>query len=136
MDAALVRAKLESLRRCVARIEARCPATSGALAADLDAQDIVSVNLSRAIQLCVDLALNELSGTEQPVPTTMAGAFDALAALGTLDPALAIRLKRAVGFRNLAIHQYREIDWTIVFAICRKQTADFRDFARRFVGDT
>ena len=34
MDEGVVNAKLESLRRCVARVEARCPATADELAKD------------------------------------------------------------------------------------------------------
>ena len=55
MDPDVVRAKLESLARCVFRIEAKTPATKEALASDLDAQDIIAPNLERAVQLCVDL---------------------------------------------------------------------------------
>jgi hypothetical protein len=40
--------KLESLRRCVHRIETKCPADPAVLEADFDLQDIVSLNLSRA----------------------------------------------------------------------------------------
>jgi hypothetical protein len=46
MDKHLIQRKLDSLGRCLARLEARCPATPDELASDLDAQDIVSINLS------------------------------------------------------------------------------------------
>lgn len=52
MDDSVVNAKLESLRRCVARVEVRCPETADELAKDIDAQDIIALNLSRAVQLC------------------------------------------------------------------------------------
>ena len=42
---------------------------------------------------------------------------------------LAQRLKKAVGFRNIAVHNYEAINWDIVFAICKDHLADFRDFA-------
>jgi len=56
MDQSLINQKLESLRRCVMRLEDRCPSNVEALQKDLDAQDILALNLTRAIQLCVDLA--------------------------------------------------------------------------------
>ena len=52
MDQAIIDQKLESLRRCVLRLKERCPETPELLSEDLDAQDIVSLNLTRAIQLC------------------------------------------------------------------------------------
>jgi uncharacterized protein YutE (UPF0331/DUF86 family) len=129
MDEGIVNAKLESLRRCVARVEARCPATADALAKDVDAQDIIALNLSRAVQLCVDLALHRLSASGQTTPATMGAAFDELAQIGTINVDLALRMKSAVGFGNLAVHQYEAMDWRIVHAICTKHLDDFRAFA-------
>lgn len=130
MDQSVVQAKIESLRRCVARVAAKCPPTVEQLAKDLDAQDIVAVNLSRAVQLCVDLALHQISTANETAPSTMGAAFDVLAALGTIDVALAQRMKNAVGFRNLAVHQYEAMDWQIVHAICTRHLDDFRAFAK------
>ena len=129
MDADVIAAKLESLRRCIARVEARCPASAAALAKDFDAQDIVALNLSRAVQLCVDLALYRISIGGDAAPATMGGAFDTLAANGTLDDELAKHMKSAVGFRNLAVHQYEAMDWAIVHAICTRHLDGFRMFA-------
>lgn len=50
MDQELTAQKLESLRRCINRLETRCPASADDLTADLDAQDIVALNLTRAVQ--------------------------------------------------------------------------------------
>jgi len=35
-----------------------------------------------------------------------------------------------VGFRNIAVHAYRTIDWNIVFDIIQNRLTDFREFAR------
>jgi uncharacterized protein YutE (UPF0331/DUF86 family) len=129
MDQSLVDAKIESLRRCVARVAAKCPPTATELAQNVDAQDIISVNLSRAVQLCIDLALHKISSSNEPAPSTMSAAFDTLARLGTIDEALAKRMKSAVGFRNLVVHQYEAMNWEIVHAICTKHLDDFRAFA-------
>lgn len=130
MDQSLVNAKLESLRRCVARVQARCPATAEELAKDIDSQDIIALNLSRAVQLCVDLALHRLSATGEATPATMGSAFERLADAGIIDGELGKRMRSAVGFRNLAVHQYEAMDWRIVHAICSRHLDDFRDFAR------
>ena len=44
MDRQVVEQKLESLRHCVRRIEAKCPADAQTLVTDADLQDIVSLN--------------------------------------------------------------------------------------------
>lgn len=100
------------------------------LAADLDAQDVLVLNLSRAVQLCVDLASHVLSGLDLPPPETMGQAFERLQQAGLLEAELALQLRKAVGFRNIAVHAYDVLDWTIVFNIATRNFADFEAFAR------
>ncbi len=71
MDSLIVTSKLESLRRCVKRIEERRTRSAEELRASIDLQDIVSVNITRAVQLCVDVAAHVLTDLEQPAPQTM-----------------------------------------------------------------
>jgi hypothetical protein len=56
MNSDVINLKLESLRRCVARIHSKMPLTQDDLQTDCDLQDIVSVNLECAVQTCVDIA--------------------------------------------------------------------------------
>jgi uncharacterized protein YutE (UPF0331/DUF86 family) len=130
MDAGLIAEKLEALRRCVARVEEKRPLSADILAGDPDCQDIVAVNLQRAVQLCVDIAAYLLAESNEPPPMTMGETFDALAHMGVITPDLAVRLRKAVGFRNIAVHAYQRIDWAIVFSIAKNNLDDFREFAR------
>jgi uncharacterized protein YutE (UPF0331/DUF86 family) len=130
MDSSLISQKLESLRRCLVRVQTRCPPTHEALSADIDAQDVVVLNLSRAIQLCTDIALHILASKEQAMPQTMGQAFEALAAQTVISAQQGENMRKAVGFRNLAVHSYDEIDWQIVHAIATTHLTDFEDFAK------
>ncbi len=129
MDPLVVAPKLEALRRCVRRIEERRPQTADALRASPDLQDIMSVNLTRAVQRCVDIAVHVLADTEQAVPQTMGDAFDGLVAGGVITGDLGKRMRSAVGFCNIAVHSYQAIDWNIVHAIAHQGLEDFRQFA-------
>jgi uncharacterized protein YutE (UPF0331/DUF86 family) len=129
VDRLVVAEKLESLRRCVQRIEERRVATADALRADPDRQDVLSLNITRAVQLCVDLAVHFLSDTQQPAPQTMGETFDLLAAEGVISAVLCRRMRGAVGFRNIAVHSYQAIDWDIVHTITHEGMDDFRQFA-------
>ena len=60
----------------------------------------------------------------------MGQAFDQLADAGRLPAGLALRLKKAVGFRNIAVHNDSAIDWAIVHAIATRHLGDFEAFAR------
>lgn len=130
MDRGIVEQKLESLRRCLQRIESKCPPSAATLAADVDLQDIVALNLSRAVQISVDIGAHLITGTEAFPPDTMGQTFDVLAKAGMLNNELAINLKKAVGFRNIAVHNYESINWVIVHGIVKHHLSDFAEFAR------
>ena len=130
MDREVIEQKLESLRRCLQRIKEKCPPSADILARDLDAQDILSLNLSRAVQLCVDIGAHIVAGKNVPPPATMGQTFDVLAELGIISEELALRMKNAVGFRNITVHNYEAINWQIVHAIATRHLGDFTDFAR------
>ena len=121
MDRDVIAQKLESLRRCLVRIEAKCPADADTLAADFDLQDIVSLNLSRAVQMCVDIGAHLIAGADVAAPETMGQTFDRLAQAGVIDQGLAL---------NLATHSYETINWQIVHNIVKLHLADFTAFAR------
>lgn len=110
MDRQLIIQKLEALRHCVHRVTEKCPATADELANDPDVQDIIALNLTRAVQLCVDVAAHIISTQEMAAPDTMGQAFEILASTHIIDEHIADRMKRAVGFRNIAVHNYEAID--------------------------
>lgn len=130
MDREVVEQKLESLRRCLLRIEAKCPADASTLVADIDLQDIISLNLSRAVQISVDVGAHLIAGMEVPPPDTMGQTFDLLAQAGVISNELAGSLKKAVGFRNIAVHNYENINWEIVHSIVKYHLKDFSEFAK------
>ena len=129
MDREMILNKLESLRRCVRRIRDKTPVDAQTLLEDYDTQDIISINLERAVQMCVDIASHIIADSKESPPTTMATGFDSLHKLGAISAELALRLKKAVGFRNISVHAYQEINWEIVFAIITTRLDVFSDFA-------
>ena len=133
MDKLIIENKIESLRKCLLRVEARCPDSVASLLQDVDAQDVLVLNLSRAIQLCVDISVHILTQLEQTIPDTMGKAFGELASAGIIDEKLANEMRKAVGFRNIAVHDYEEINYEIVYAIAQKKLVNFRSFVKQIV---
>ncbi|MDZ7851255.1 MAG: DUF86 domain-containing protein [Halomonas sp.] len=134
MDQFLINQKLESLRRCVMRLESRCPASVEALEVDLDAQDILALNLARAVQLCVDIASHWIAEHhELTSPITMGQSFEVLAEREVISRELADDMRKSVGFRNIVVHNYEAVNWNVVFSICREHLDQFRQFARIFM---
>ena len=108
----------------------RTPESVEALAEDEDTQDIVSVNLERAVQVCTDIASHIVADSNEEPPNSMGAAFESLVCLGLIAQDLADRMKRAVGFRNISVDTYQRVDWAIVFDIITNRLGDFAEFAR------
>ena len=84
MDTDVIKAKLVSLQRCMQRIREKTPGTSQQLATDFDLQDILILNLQRAVQISTDIATTILAESAS-VPPTMAEAFLLLHRQGVLS---------------------------------------------------
>ena len=113
----VIKTKLESLRKCLDRIEAKKPETLGDLLQDIDIQDIIALYLERSVQLCVDIANHILSSLDDAPAMSMAESFERLSEKKIIPTELAQNLKKAVGFRNLSVHAYDKIDWHLVWKI-------------------
>lgn len=88
------------------------------------------LNLSRAVHLCVDLALHPGSDLPGPPPENMGEAFTKLAEGRLIDSRLAQGMRKAVGFRNIAEHNYGAINLEITHTIATRDLDDFEAFAR------
>jgi len=134
MEKRVINTKLENLRNCVARIESKRPASSDLLEKDYDIQDIVSVNLERAIQSCLDIAAHIGADFDDVAGTSAAGAFQDLCKHGVISRELADDLSRAAGFRNLLVHRYASIDWGRVHQFIHSDLEILRRFAEAVAG--
>ena len=131
MDNEVIYNKIESLRRCIQRIENKKPFEIDDLLEDYDLQDIICLNLERAVQACVDIAAHLISASNAKAPDTMSDSFTTLKKLNYINEELEKKMIKAVGFRNIAVHTYQNIDWEIVYSIVTKNLNDFVEFAKK-----
>ena len=127
----VIYAKMESLRHCLSRIDEKSPRSSFELMEDYDLQDIISVNLERAVQCSVDIAAHIISCSDKSAPDSMGQTFRILQELGVIDKETSEKLIASVGFRNVAVHSYKDIDWDIVFSIITKEIGVFKEFSKQ-----
>ena len=129
IDKKVIEEKLISLNRCLDRIKLHTPATVEALQSDFDTQDIICLNIQRAVQISVDIAAHILAEQLHEQTPTMAETFLALSRHGLLDSQLASSLAKAVGFRNIAVHEYNTLDMNILYSIITKEIGCFYEFS-------
>jgi uncharacterized protein YutE (UPF0331/DUF86 family) len=130
MNTDVIYYKLEILKRYVDRIKEKTPQKSIAFAQNLDVQDILLMNVQRAVKMCVDISAYILAHSNIPPPMTMKDAFYQLQMLEIITKETFEKMQQWVGFRNIAIHEYDDINWETVFSILSNHMDDFRLFAK------
>jgi uncharacterized protein YutE (UPF0331/DUF86 family) len=120
--------KVAAVQRHLARVADRLPDSPTDLAPSTDASDAVILHLWQAVQIVIDLAVSACLHLKLGTPSTYADAFRRLADAGHVDQALAARLERAAGFRNVVAHAYERLDMTRVHRAAREGPDDLRAF--------
>jgi len=114
--------KAAIIERCIRRMREEYEADNSlSNATHLDA---LILNIERACQAAIDLAMHVVSVEHLGMPQSSAESFKLLQQAGKLDKALASRLSGMTGFRNIAIHQYQDIEPDIIHYIVREGWRD------------
>ena len=120
-------AKGESIERCVLRARMALDGSAD-FTHDFDAQDIAVVNVTRACDACIDMAMRLIKLYKFGLPSTSSDSFLILAQNKKISPQLAERMTKMVGFRNVAVHAYTKIDYDIVASVIRHGLDDVLNF--------
>ena len=117
--------KAAIIERCVRRMleEAKvCPGFD-----DFTHVDALTLNIERACQAAIDMAMHVVAERHLGVPQSTADAFILLQRAGLIDGPLTAALCGMVGFRNVAIHQYEDLDAGVLRWIVE---SGYRDWSR------
>ncbi len=93
--------------------------------------DALLLNLERACQAAIDLAMHLVARDRLGMPQDSADAFVLLSRAQRIAPETAKRLSAMVGFRNVAVHEYQRLNMDIVKAIVEKDWSVFEVFAQQ-----
>ncbi|MCL6626657.1 type VII toxin-antitoxin system HepT family RNase toxin [Alicyclobacillus shizuokensis] len=119
--------KVQTIRRCIKRILEEYDGNRDNLN-NITKQDAIVLNLQRACEACIDLAMHVISVRNLGLPQSSREAFELLEESGVLHHALAKNLKAMVGFRNIAVHDYQSLNISIVESIIERHLDDFRTY--------
>jgi uncharacterized protein YutE (UPF0331/DUF86 family) len=134
VDKDLVMAKAGLIRKHLKRVELKCNVELPAFLADIDRQESVMFNLQMAIQNCIDLAAHIISEEGLGVPGSTNEMLYLLEENGYIDSALTEKMAKAVGFRNLIVHEYAKIDLEQVLEIGKEDLQDLYHYIRSIFG--
>lgn len=125
--------KAASIERCLKRIADEYAGNKQNLVGNQTKQDAIVLNLQRACETAIDLAMYIVSQRKLGVPQDSRDAFALLQTADILPADLAQHMQRMVGFRNVAVHEYTRLNLDVLHAIITKQLDDFRTFSSMIV---
>ena len=121
--------KTTTIERCLKRIH-EVYEDNPANLKDFTKQDSIILNIQRACEASIDLAMHIVSEHKLGVPKASREGFKLLHEAGLIDADLAKTLMNMVGFRNIAVHDYQALELDILEAILEKHIDDFKDFTK------
>lgn len=130
VDVATVRRILNSLNEALEHLKSKQDVSLEEYKKDRDIQAIVERRLETAIQACIDIGNHIVSQQNWDSPSDYSEIFSILAEHHVLSEKQRDRLIRMVGFRNVLIHEYRDILLDKVYDILENRLSDFYDFAQ------
>ena len=101
------------------------------LISSIDIQHLIERRLQLSIEICIDIASHIAAEKKLPGRETTADVFLLLGKHKIIDEKLAQKLARAVGFRNILIHEYTKIDHNLVYHYYKHNLDDLRKFAQQ-----
>jgi uncharacterized protein YutE (UPF0331/DUF86 family) len=128
IDPDLVLSKSAAVKRHLERIARKTAGGRESFQGDADRQDIVAFNLHLAVENCIDIAAHLISENGWGVPGTASEMFYTLEDKAVLNAELTEKMIKAVGLRNLIVHEYARIDVTRLFDIVRSDLGDLTDY--------
>jgi uncharacterized protein YutE (UPF0331/DUF86 family) len=122
--------KSATIERCVARAREEYDRGPDTFAIDFTRQDAAILNIQRACEAALDMGQHLIRREKLGVPQSARDVFALLARGGWIDEALADSLKRMVGFRNIAVHDYQALQLPITVSIITSHLGEFLQYSQ------
>ena len=127
--------KVASVKRCQKRIREEFNAEDeAAFRANFTRQDSVILNLQRACEACIDIANVLIKQRQLGIPQSARDSFELLVKAGLISVESGDKLKKMVGLRNIAVHDYQTLNLDIVIAVINKHLGDFDEYIAEVLG--
>ena len=120
--------KAAIIERCLVRVEEEYIGHEDEFENNFTRQDSIILNIQRACEAAIDAAMHIVRVEKLGVPQESREAFQMLQDASFIDENLTSRLQAMVGFRNVAVHDYRVLNLKIVRHILDHRLNDFREF--------
>ena len=133
VDPNLILAKAGSVRSHLNRVLEKRNVDLNGFIEDIDSQEIILFNIQAAVQNCIDIAAHIISAEGFGVPGSTTEMFFILGENSYLDNNLTQKMVKAVGFRNLIVHEYGKIELEQVYEIAQNDVNDLNEYLKEIL---
>jgi uncharacterized protein YutE (UPF0331/DUF86 family) len=116
--------KIETINRCKDRINQEFDDSKEFLS-NYTKQDSVILNLERISQAAIDIATHIIRVRNLSLPNSSRELFEILYNNGYITKQTSVSMQKMVGFRNIAVHDYQNLNIEIVINIITNHIGDF-----------
>lgn len=120
--------KVAIIERCLSRISEEYLGRESTLETDQTRQDSIVLNLQRACEASIDLAMHVSRKHRLGLPQDARDGFTLLQNAGLISGDIANQMRAMVGFRNVAVHQYQQLSIPVLRSILDHHLGDFTAF--------
>lgn len=124
--------KYETIEKCLKRINEEYEDNPDNLS-DYRRMDCIVLNLQRACEAASDLAMYIVTSRKLGIPQTKRDAFEKLKDDNIIDEQMCQNMKNMIGFRNIAVHDYKEISKEILQNIIEEHLQELLRFAKNIL---
>ncbi len=122
--------KIQTIERCLKRIREEYIGYEDSFEENYTKQDSVILNLERASQATIDIATHIIKTRNLGLPNSSRELFSILFDAGIISENICNQMQKMVGFRNIAVHDYQNLNLEIVVAIIENHLGDFEEFIK------
>ena len=133
VDSDLIIAKAGSVRSHLNRVYEKRNVDLDGFLKDIDTQESILFNIQMAVQNCIDIAAHIISEKGLGVPGSTTEMFYVLGKNGYLDSDLTQKMVKAIGFRNLIVHEYGKIELEQVYEIAQNDIKDLNEYLKAII---
>ncbi len=120
--------KISYIRHNLSRLGDKVNISLESFKKDLDIQDVVLHNVQHAVQGCIDIGSHIISDEGWGVAGGLNEIFYILNEKGVIKRGLTERMVSMVGFRNILVHEYEDVDLDIVYNILHSRLKDIDEY--------
>lgn len=122
--------KAATIERCIHRALEEYNKNPATFASDFTRQDAAILNIQRACEASLDMGQHLIRKHKLGVPQSSRDVFTLLATADFIPAELSENLKKMIGFRNIAMHEYQRLQLAVTEHVILHRLEDFQQLCR------